>query len=76
MCGSIISTIAGERGARGLLREAAHEVKGLIAAAERRAENVSSTSRGNEDEDEATWTHSHCHRAYEAAACQGRFFPA
>ena len=54
MCGSIISTIAGERGARGLLREAAHEVKGLIAAAERRAENVSSTSRGNEDEDEAS----------------------
>ena len=54
MCGSIISTIAGERGARGLLREAAHEVKGLIVAAERRAENVSSTSRGNEDEDEAS----------------------
>ena len=54
MCGSVISTIAGERGARGLLREAAHEVKGLIAAAERRSESASSSTRTPGDEDSAS----------------------
>ena len=52
MCGTVISTIAGERGARGLLREAAHEVKGLIASAERRAESASASARAEGDETE------------------------
>lgn len=51
MCGTVISTIAGERGARGLLREAAHEVKGLIASAERRAESASASARAEGDEE-------------------------
>ncbi|OUS42734.1 DNA repair protein recN [Ostreococcus tauri] len=51
MCGTVISTIAGEQGARGLLREAAHEVKGLIASAERRAESAAASARADGDED-------------------------
>lgn len=50
MCGSVISTISGEQGARGLLREAAHEVRGLLASAERRAENVVASRSEGETE--------------------------
>jgi len=50
MCGSIIGTISGERGARGLLREAAHEVKGLLATAERRAENATTQAKDGDDD--------------------------
>lgn len=50
MCGSVVGTIAGERGARGLLREAAHEVKGLLASAERRAENATVSGKDSEDD--------------------------